>query len=478
MKFRRTSVMTVGLLAFLGGLGLSRTGWFVSNELIISCGLLLLVSITRLRWLALLSVILFGLCLGWWRGQSYLALLEPMRQLDDKRVTAFVQADSDATYNDKGQLSFDASHLLLESTLQEVPGRLKIAGFGTPAVFRGDTVKISGRFYATRGSRQLGMSFANLEVVGSNSSWVDTIRRRFAAGLMSAVPEPEASFGLGLLIGQRSTLPTEITTQLAAVGLTHIIAVSGYNLTIIMRGVRRLLDKRSKYQATLISLLLIGIFLLMTGMSASIVRAAIVSGLSILAWYYGRTFKPLLLLSLAAAITAGWNPLYIWSDIGWYLSFLAFFGVLILSPLLNQRFFGKREPAALLALMSESFCALIMTMPLIMYIFKQISLVALPANLLIVPLVPIAMLAALIAGLAGMLVPVIAGLFSWPATLLMTAMLDIAQLISKIPHALAQRGVTLAGMLLWYGCLTFITFILWRVVNQKHAKITEINTEQ
>lgn len=142
--------------------------------------------------------------------------------------------------------------------------------------------------------------------------------------MQSALPEPAASFGLGLLIGQRSTIPKSVSLQLAAVGLTHVVAVSGYNLTIIMRAVRKLLRKRSKYQSTVASLLLIGIFLLFTGFSASIVRAAIVSTLSLWAWYYGRTFRPIVLILLAAVITAGVYPIYLWSDIGWYLSFLAF----------------------------------------------------------------------------------------------------------------------------------------------------------
>lgn len=326
MRFRRTTVMTVGLLAFLGGLGLARTGWLILHELIISCVLLVIVSVIRLHWLALIATCLLGLSLGWWRGQNYIHTLEPLFALEGVKTTAIVQADSDGYYNERGQLTFDASKLRLAEEPETVlPGKLRISGFSIPAVFRGDQIQVSGKFYLTRGSRQLGMSFANLELISSQISKVDNVRREFAAGLASAVPEPQASFGMGLLIGQRTTLPSEIIAMLSAVGLTHIIAVSGYNLTIIVRGVRNILGNRSKYQITIISLALIGVFLLMTGMSASIVRAAIVSGLSIIAWYYGRSFKPLLLLSLTAAITAGWNPLYIWSDIGWYLSFLAFF---------------------------------------------------------------------------------------------------------------------------------------------------------
>jgi len=104
--------------------------------------------------------------------------------------------------------------------------------------------------------------------------------------VQSALPEPLASFGMGLLIGQRNTLPQEISQDLLMVGLTHIIAVSGYNLTILLRSAEKVSGKRSKRMATLLSLALIGIFLLFAGTSASIVRAAIVSLLSIAAGYY------------------------------------------------------------------------------------------------------------------------------------------------------------------------------------------------
>lgn len=477
IKFRRTTVITLGLLAFLLGLGFARTGRLISYELVISLGILFLVTVLRLRWLAIISTLLFSFALGWLRGQAFMPYLTEIKQLDGVKSTATVRATSDTFYNSKGQVSFDADSLhVLEPEEKTLPSRLLISGIGAPTVFKGDLVQISGRFYASRGSRQLGMSYASFDVLESRSSWIDNTRRRFGAGLASSVPEPQASFGMGLLIGQRSTIPADITAQLSIVGLTHVIAVSGYNLTIIMRAVRKLLEKRSKYQSTVLSLGLIAVFLLMTGLSASIVRAAIVSGLSIVAWHYGRTFKPMLLLSLAAVMTAGWNPFYLWNDIGWYLSFLAFFGVLILAPLIQKRFLTNKNPRILGSIMLESVAALVMTIPLVLFVFKQISLVALPANLIIVPLVPLAMLFSLIAGIAGMFVPAIAGIIAWPATVLMTAMLDIVQIISRVPHALARRSLTLNGMLAWYGCLVFVTLIIWRATS-KNAKITDMKTE-
>lgn len=476
-RFRRTTVITVGLLSFLLGLGFSRTSLVVGDSLLVASLLLFVVTVKRLKFAAVLSALLLGFTLGWWRGQTFLQQLEPIKSLTGQRIIATVQADSDAVYDEKRQLSFDASHLQAQEPEEiALPGRLAVAGFGEPAVYKGDVVQVEGKVFAARGSRQLRMSFAELKVLGRSSSPVDSVRRQFAAGMETALPEPQASFGLGLLIGQRNTLPETVTTALSAVGLTHIVAVSGYNLTIIMRAVRRLLGGRSKYQITLVSLLLMGLFLLMTGFSASIVRAAIVSGLSLAAWYYGRTIRPLLLLAFTAATTAAWNPFYLWSDIGWYLSFLAFFGVLVLAPLVNKRLFGSEEPKPLTAVLTESFCALLMTVPLVLYIFSQISLVALVANLIVVPLVPLAMLFALLAGLGGMFLPVLAGLLALPARLLLTYILDLTEIMSRIPHALAHKQIGLEAMLFLYGCSIVFVLVLWRAT-AKNAKLTDIKTE-
>jgi competence protein ComEC len=304
---------------------------------------------------------------------------------------------------------------------------------------------------------------------------VATIRRKFDAGAQTALPEPLASFALGLLIGQRATLPADVKQNLLHAGLTHIIAVSGYNLTIILQASGGLLARFSKRLTTTLSLTLIGVFLLLAGSSASIVRAAIVSMLSILAKYYGRSFKPLNLILLAAAVTAWANPVYLWSDVSWYLSFLAFFGVLVVSPLIQKRWPWSGLNTLIGAVMLESVCAEIMSWPYIVYTFGQMSLIGLPANVLITTLVPLAMLLSLIAGLAGMLVAPLAGWLAWPARMLLNYMLDTARLLADIPHVFIQNlQLPLIGLLGFYGLVFLLGLIIWgKTKSLKAATITD-----
>jgi competence protein ComEC len=248
---------------------------------------------------------------------------------------------------------------------------------------------------------------------------------------------------------------------LSAVGLTHIVAVSGYNLTILVNVVHRIGGKKSKYRSLLFSLGLIAAFITITGVSASIARAALVSGLGLIAWYYGREIRPLLLIVLSAAITALINPLYLWSDIGWYLSFLAFFGILLLAPLISKRIFKAKEPNFLWSLLIETIAAQTMTLPLILYIFGRLSVLALVANALVVPFIPIAMVLSLIAGLAGIFLPMFAGWLVWPAKWLLMYMIDIATTISRFPHALVAVQLSWVQLVICYGFIIGVLLVLW-----------------
>lgn len=422
--------------------------------------------------LFLLALLFFGI--GWWRGSAYMQKLAVHESLHFQKVTLVGRATEDAVYGQRYQLEFSLSSIeVVAPKRTHLIGNLTIRGFGEPAVYRGDVVQVSGSLYPTRGNNLASVSFAELEVLQRDGSWINELRRKFAAGMQSALPEPAASFGLGLLIGQRNTLPEDTSEQLRHVGLTHIIAVSGYNLTIIVMACRRLLAKRSKFQATFACLALIGIFLLITGSSPPIVRAAIISLLSIGAWYYGRNIKSLVLILLAAAVTVLANPIYLWGNVSWYLSFLAFFGVLVLAPLITRRFIGNKEPKVLVGILIESACASVMVLPYILFIFGEMSLVSLPANLLVIPFIPFAMVLGLAAGLSGMLVPALAGWLAWPAKWLMTYMLDIANLLSRIPHAFVENiGFPLLYMMASYAAIGFVCFVLWNKT-RRNATITE-----
>ncbi len=476
---KRTTFASISFITLLLGLGFARTGfglhysWLILA--IIVTGILFVFSRNSTkRFLPLIGIFVCCFLLGWLRGSDYFQKLLVYDDLSGKQVVVEVTALQDAVYDDKGLLSFPAGSLFVASPERtNLVGELDIGGRGEPVVYKGDKLIVEGRLYKKRGAQQGGISFANLRVVQKSNSPIDKLRREFAAGMQNALPEPLASFGLGLLIGQRNTLSQELTNLLIAVGLVHIIAVSGYNLTVIIHSSEKVFSKRSRFQSLIFSLSLIVLFLLLTGNSPSIVRAGIVSTLSLLAWYFGRNFKPVLLILLVAGITTFINPLYLWSNIGWYLSFFAFFGILVLAPLLKARFVKNQNQDKIPQnVLLETFSAQLLTLPLILYTFGRLSVVSIIANMLIVPLVPIAMLFSLFAGISGMFGFVFGGIVALPAEIILRYMLSISALLAKVPGAYVKVSINLAQMLIMYVFIILIVVILQIKTKTRHDIIS------
>lgn len=472
--FQRTTRLSVLFLGIVLGIWLSKV---ISIEWIL---IPLLVGVLAVSWrlgsyITLGACLMLGIAIGIYRGGVTNQKIAIYQTLYGQEVEVVGIVSTDAVYGDKSQLEFDVSKLELQQPYeQSLLGTLQVRGFEEVSVVRGDKIRVQGKLYPAGGSRVGRISFAETEIVTRSASIIEYIKHRFSAGIHSALPEPMGSFGLGLLLGQRSAMPEQTQDVLRTAGLAHLVAVSGYNLTVLVRLARRVSSKRSRYQALLISLTLISIFLLLTGFSASIVRAAIVSTLSVLAVYYGRRIKPAVLLLFTAAITGFWNPIYVWDDIGWYLSFLAFFGVLIVSPLILIRL--KATKNAFVQLIVESFSAQLMTIPLVVLLFKEFSVVGLLANVLTVPAVPFAMLTSLVAGLAGMIVPQIAGILALPAKILLTYMLDIANILAGLPYASAEVAIDSLTMFMLYTVIGVLCAGLYKHARTHHAKIADVET--
>lgn len=464
-------MLTIAYGSFVVGIGLASGGYKVRLDWLWLAGAMLIIFRRRTP-ATLLLVLFFAAGLGIWRGGLFMDRLARYQPFYGRKVTLTVRAKEDAVYGKHSQITFDGGDVHLDDGTT-LAGKISVSGFGVNAVYQGDEIQVIGKLREGYGSYQGSMSYGQMVLISHHPSLIAEIRRRFAAGMQSALPEPLAPFAMGLLIGQRATLPDNTKRDLLMVGLTHIIAVSGYNLTIILQASRGLFAKSSKRLATFLALALIGAFLLLAGSSASIIRAAIVSVLSIAAGYYGRAFKPLNLIMLAAAITAWANPFYVWSDASWYLSFLAFYGVMSLAPALGARLRPGGELPLIMLIGLESISAEMMTLPYVLHTFGQMSFIGLPANVLVVALIPLAMLLGAVAGLAGMLFGPLAGWISWPARLLLTYMLDVAHILSNVPHIFVENiAFGTAQMILMYGVVIGLGLVLRFKTDPKNVKIT------
>lgn len=213
----------------------------------------------------------------------------------------------------------------------------------------------------------------------------------FAQGIKDFIPGDEAGLGLGYLLGQKAGVAQEFQDTLRIVGLTHIIVASGAHLSTLTGFAKRLGGKASRFAAFLLSALLTLAFIGVTGLSASMLRAGLVTFISLATWYIGREIRPSRLILLVAAITLVYNPAYI-TDLAWLLSFASFSGILVLGPALTKFFYGKsRKPGPLASTLLSSIAAALLCSPVLLFFFGQISLISILANLLVLPTISIAM---------------------------------------------------------------------------------------
>lgn len=326
-----------------------------------------------------------------------------------------------------------------------VNGTLWVAGTTKSELLRGDILTVSGQLREGFGifiGTMYRVTIENIERPQPGDLG-RVVRDGFADKVRMGINEPQASLGIGYLTGQKSALPEDLSESLQIAGLTHIVVASGYNLTILVRLARRLFIRWSKYLSAISAGLMIVCFVAVTGLSPSMTRAGIVSGFSLLAWYYGRSFHPFVLLPFVAAITVLWQPSYAWGDMGWQLSFAAFAGVMVVAPLLQNYFFGKDPPGVLRQVLGETVAAHLVTLPVTVGAFGVLSHVAIIANILIVPLVPLAMLLTFIVGCVAIAVPIIVEWVALPAQWLLTYMTTVATWLAELPWA--QTEVTLPG---------------------------------
>ncbi len=416
----------------------------------------------RRRVYVLPFVIAGGVVLGIWHGSVSSDALRIYQPLVGKQVSLAGHIKDDPSVN-AGQLVIQLDSIKAGS--HSLPGSVWASVIGKPDLKRGDEVVVMGELSVGFGSYSGAMYRAKITTIThpQPGDIARVVRDWFVAAVHKAIPEPRASLGVGYLVGQKSALPDDLAQALQIAGLSHVVVASGYNLTILVRLARRLFVKVSKYLAMVSASVMIVCFVAVTGLSPSMTRAGLVSGLSLAAWYYGRTFHPFVLLPLAAAATVALQPNYIWGDVGWELSFAAFAAVMIVGPLFQRYFFGDKKPGTIRQILGETVAAHIVTIPIILSAFGYLSNVAIPANLLIVPLVPVAMLLTFMAGIAGLIVPTIAVWIGLPATWLLGYMITTAQYLANLPWSQTKLTVPWWAGFAYYIVLAGICAYIWRV---------------
>jgi len=256
--------------------------------------------------------------------------------------------------------------------------------------------------------------------------------------LSTALPEPHASLSSGLILGGKQGLGKELLDAFILTGLVHIIVLSGYNVMIVADAVLKVFGLFAKRYAALAAGVVITVFVLIAGAGAASVRAGIMAGIALFGRSTGRTYDAFRALVVAAVLMLVWNPLLLMYDPGFQLSFIATLGLIFGTPL-TERWVKKVQPSFLREIIAATIAAQISVLPLLVYQNGLFSFVSLPANILVLPLVPVAMLLSALAGLAGALVPALAPFIGLPAYAVLSLIISLTEFFAGLPFA----GITI-----------------------------------
>jgi competence protein ComEC len=290
------------------------------------------------------------------------------------------------------------------------------------------------------------------------------VRRTLSASLGRVLPEPEASLAQGVLLGQRSALPDDVRDDLNTTSTSHLVVVSGSNVALVSSYVTLVLAGLfGRRRALLLSLVAVGAYALLVGASPPVLRASIMGALLVGATLAGRPTHGLTSIVFAAAVMAAISP-HVIGDVSFQLSFAATAAIVYLSPPLRR---SAIDLAARLLRRDElprwtaplffdplavTLAAIAGTAPLLALHFGRASLVALPANLLVVPAFPLILAAALVAAVGGLL-PTAGLALAAPAHFLLAYWLAVADALAAVPAA----SVALSRFDLWWAAAVWAT---------------------
>jgi competence protein ComEC len=268
-------------------------------------------------------------------------------------------------------------------------------------------------------------------------------RRAVREAIQRSVPEPAAALTVGVVTGDRSSIPPKVQQDFQESGTVHVLAISGQNITLLVgfvwllysRGAERV--RRLAPWAAVLTLIMLVAYTLFTGATPSVIRAAIMGGVLLLAPVFGRRFDPVSAVAVSAFCMAAANP-YVLADAGFQLSFLAMLGITLFSPGIYRAIKRRFVPAWLAVALATSFGAQLLTLPLSALLTGRVSFVSPLATLAIDPALLPLMVSGILTGVVGAVAPPLAVIVAPLAWLCAAWMLLMVGWWASLPIASIQ----------------------------------------
>lgn len=313
------------------------------------------------------------------------------------------------------------------------------------------------------------MSFPEIELIEKNQgnfiyAKILNFKNRIRNNINQDFSPPQSTVLGAMVLGDKSRISASFKEKLNIAGLRHITAISGMHITILSVILMNLLIGLGFWrgQAFYLTLILLILFIIMIGFPSSAVRAGIMGGLLLIAQKLGRMNQASRAIVLAAVLMLLINPLLLRFDVGFQLSFLAAMGIIFLSPFL-QKWFSLIPSHSLKSIVAMTLAAQVFTLPILVYNFGRISLIAPLTNVLVVPLMPVILGLGLLFGLlASVWLPLgkVLAFLLWP---FITYLVKVVEETSKWPGAsLIWQGASWIWPVIFYFFLLGIIYWLNR----------------
>ncbi|MBA4319962.1 MAG: hypothetical protein C0412_16300 [Flavobacterium sp.] len=323
--------------------------------------------------------------------------------------------------------------------------------------------------YLAKGDIYYKIDFAKTELISSGhgntiKNFLFEIKNSFVNNIEETISAPESSLLSGILLGAKSSIDENTTEIFRKSGLSHIVALSGYNITIVADAIMKTLSSLPHTAGFTGGILGIILFVIMAGASSTAVRAGVMALIVILAQVTRRNYQAGRALIVAGLLMVIINPKILVFDVSFQLSFLATIAIIYVAPILKNKFTIIPEKFGLRDIVASTVSAQILVLPLILYKMGLLSLVALPANILVLVFMPAIMLFGFITGVLGFIWLPLSLPFAWISWTILAYIITVSEFFANLPFSSVNIS--------WFsaGIMTFCYIIIAIWIIQKHRK--------
>lgn len=435
-----------GVLLFLGGIG-------------IVCNVIFFLSISKHRTIFTFGVFVLFLSFGAFRFHQTDAVFknDPLIFYTAKSIDVLVRIVEEPDVRETS-VRLVTEVISLSDVPFISPSRVLVTTSLYPERNYGDIVRVKGVLVEPRNfTNDYGREFdyisylknkmIRFEIVRPDIVFVSHEEAPFGIGVLlrikgffvnlieRAFTEPESSLLGGLLVGTKQSLGKQLQDDFRTVGLVHIIVLSGYNITLVAESFIKFFSFLPRTAGLSLGAISIVLFALLTGASSTIIRASIMALIVIFGKFLRRSYSIHRALIVAAVCMCIHNPRVLVFDVSFQLSFLATLALVYGSPIVERYFRWLPEAWNVRSIVVSTLATQVFVFPYILYVMGTVSLVALPVNILVLPVIPLTMFLGFVSILGYAIFPFIFIPCVYATHILLSWILFIVDLSASFPFA-------------------------------------------